>query len=186
VTTSPPDVIGVDPSQRHTALCLLRGAEPHFHEVKPTEDMLTAARKTRRETIQFVKEHHAEDAAWAIEKQLSVGGSMSALQFYFQMQILEIVRHFNPDRHPALIMPMPIQLKSYITKTQGCPSPKGRILVDHLKKQTELNGRISEHKAMAYYMALLGRDVLTGVWRYNRTKNEAPLHPWKTINGDRS
>lgn len=175
-------MIGIDPSLRHTGLCFLQGAEAIFYEIK-TEglDVLSATRKIKKEFLLF----WAEEAALSdvcIEKQLSVGGQSSALMFYVQMAILEVIAENGPTR--AVLMPMPIQLQSYVKKRHACPSPEGRALVKHFQETCNHPKRISQHCVDAYYLARLGQDVLAGVWRYNLPSNEQPLTPWKTVNGD--
>jgi len=34
------NLIGIDPSQRHTGLCVLRDSEPSFFEIQPKQDSI--------------------------------------------------------------------------------------------------------------------------------------------------
>lgn len=176
-------IIGIDPSQRHTGLCLLTKAGPVFHEIKTEDaDVLTSAAILRKGLREFISGNNAATAAFALEKQLSVGGQSSSLQFHFQMMVLEVIKQASSN--PTLIMPMPIQLQSYVRKQHGCTNPKGRTLVQHFQRTTGHNRRISEHCVDAFYLAKLGQDVLAGVWRYKLPEREAPLIPWRIRNGD--
>lgn len=176
------EIVGIDPSQRHTGLCLLREAGPIFHEIKTEDqDVLTSAGTLRRELRTFLRENKAEKAIICMEKQLSVGGQSSTLLFHMQMNVLEVVKQFNDD--PTLIMPLPIQLISYIKKKHGGDTTSAGTIVAHFKNTTGWKGRISQHCVDGYYLARLGKDVLSGVWSYKLPSKEAPLHPWRTTNG---
>lgn len=174
--------LGVDPSQRHTGLCLRGAGLLAFDEIK-TEgmDMLSSARYIRQRFIAFVRQHNAENATYAIEKQLSVGGQSSSLQFFVQMNVLEAVRYLNPE--PTLVFPLPIQLQSYVKKVQNVPSHKGREYVAFCKKQIGHPGRLSEHCVDAYYLTRLAEDVMARRWWYKLPESEAAVIPWRIENG---
>lgn len=177
-------ILGIDPSQRHTGLCLLRETGPTFHEIQ-TEglDVLSSAKKVKQELHDWLYQNcdpeHIE--AFAPEKQLSVGGQSSSLMFFMQMAILEEIG--NIRQNPCLIMPLPIQLQSYVKKKYHAPV-SGRDYVDFFKKSTGYRGRISIHCVDAYYLAKLAQDVLGGSWRYKKPSKEADLTPWEITNGD--
>lgn len=179
------EIVGIDPSQRHTGLCFLREAEPVFHEIKTeAQDVLTSAATLRKGLREFIKDNKAENAVIAMEKQLSVGGQSSTLLFHMQMNVFEVIKQLQSE--PTLVLPLPIQLTSYIKKQHKGDTSSASSIVAHFKDTTGWKGRISQHCVDAYYLALLGRDVLSGVWSYKLPSNEAPLTPWRTTNGKRN
>lgn len=178
------DILGVDPSQRHTGLCLLRGAEPIFHEIKTgKEDVLTSARTVRREFRAFVHEHQCQDAALCIERQLVMGGQSSSLMFHMQMNLMEAVKQLWG--HPQqLMMPLPNQLQSYLYHRHKIPtSASDGAIVKFFKEHTGRNKRISIHCVDAYFLAQLGREVLKGDWKYKQPSKEPAQIPWRLIDG---
>lgn len=179
------DILGVDPSQRHTGLCLLRGSQPTFYEIKTgSEDVLTSSRTIRREFRSIVKEESCQDVALCIERQMVVGGQSSALMFHMQMNFMEAVKQLWTIPDP-LFMPLPNQLQSYIYHVHGVhPKEKDSFLVNHFKKTTGYKGRISIHCVDAYYLARLGQDVHRGAWQYKIPSNEPAQIPWRITNGN--
>lgn len=176
------NVVGIDPSQRHTGVCFLTEAGPFFTEIKTgTEDVLTSSQSLRRHLRSFLREHNAQNAVFCIEKQLSVGGNSSSLMFHMQMNVLEVVRQLSPS--PVLIMPLPVQLQSYIRRRHGCENPKSATqVVAAAKRALNLKGRFSQHLADAYFLGILARDVLAGTWSYKKPSREQPLVPWEIVN----
>jgi len=179
--------IGIDPSQRHTGLCLLAEAGPDFFEIKPTQDTLL-------ESLEYLAD---EFASWlcqnwrtgdliCMERQLSVGGQSSSLMFTVQMLMLSCIKRHAPLQEMRLVMPMPIQLKSYLIRVHGIDTKNKSSIVAGFKEQTGWQGRISSHRVEAYYLALLAKDVSLGSWRYNIPTKEVKLFAGTIINGDAS
>jgi hypothetical protein len=184
-------VLGIDPSQRHTGLCLLAGTQVVLDEIKPTaDDILSSAEHLRAELKSYLdrRDPDRQIRIYSIEKQLSVGGRSSSLLFYMQMTVLatvmEHVKGLDPEA--ILMMPLPIQLQSYIQKHHQFQGKTDLDLVSHFKRQTGEAGRISVHKVDAYYLAHFGRDVYTGRHGYRLPTREANLTPWKVTNGQHS
>lgn len=180
-------ILGIDPSLRHTGLCLLSEGTIHFifREIKSTQpSMLLAVQEIRRGVRQFLLDHDALGCrCFSIEKQLSVGGHTSSTQFYVQMAVLETVRVLLAGDEPVLIMPMPVQLRSYVQKVEKAPAYGGRSYVDFFREKYNHPQRISEHCVDAFFLAKLALDVTSKRWYYKLPEKEAPLHPWRTHNG---
>jgi hypothetical protein len=74
------------------------------------------------------------------------------------------------------VMPLPKQLKSYLTKMHGIDTANKSSIVKHFKLTEGHPGRISSHLVEAYYLTRLAQDVLRGTWRYNLPSKElAPI-----------
>lgn len=179
--------LGIDPSQRHTGLCHLTVTEAFLYEIKTGDlDVLSSAAHIRLEFKTFVKKNNPHRLPiFCIEKQLSVGGHSSSLMFHMQMNVFETIKLLAKEynEEPTIIAPLPIQLQSYCTKLLGLKAVKGKTYVDEVKRLMKQEGRMSIHKADAYCLARLGRDVIDGVWSYKLPQSEAPLFPWKVTNG---
>ena len=177
--------LGIDPSLRHTGLCLIddRG-EPRLsqvdthnvHTLEATHDLRQQlgeklgkiARATTRRNIRLTV---------TVEKQLPVGGQSSALMFHVMMLVLGTMEHYLPPDY-QLVMPLPNQLKSYLQKRHSIITSKGRktpIVQAFREEYGPAIGRVSSHKAEAYYLALLGKEVMQGTWKYTQPSKEAPL-----------
>lgn len=182
-------VIGIDPSQRHTGLAdVCPGSHPAFHEIKPTGDMLSSARQIVAELEEFLEQNAHPSTLYAIEKQLSVGGQSSSLMFYMQMTVLDTIGRFVVEKFqvkPVFVMPLPIQLKSYMKKAHGFNIAKPSTIVASFKKKYDgaewAQGRISQHKVDAFMVALLAMDVMEGDWSYPLPSKEAALIPWEIV-----
>lgn len=179
--------IGIDPSQRHTGLCLLTETGPSFYEISPKHDnILDCLDELANELSSYLAQNYGSDTTICVERQLSVGAKSSSLMFLFQMAVLSMIKHAHPMEEMRLIMPLPIQLKSYMIKVHGLDTSKKSTIVAGYKAATGQSGRISSHKVDAYYLARLGRDVSLGSWRYNKPSKEAKLFAGTILNGDTS
>lgn len=178
--------LGVDPSLRHTGLCLLRGAETRFAEIKPQkQDVLSATQELRiglRKVLVDWGLTQKEPALIAIEKQLSTGGSSSALMFHVQLVVLEELKPLFAVKGVELVFPLPVQLKSYL-QHQGIGTDRKSQVVRAAKTAIGVETRLSSHCAEAYYLAQLAQEVSKGKWQYNLPRKEIPLVPWKIKNG---
>jgi len=112
-----------------------------------------------------------------------VGGESSSLRFADQLLILGCIHHYAPHEEMRLVLPLPIQLKSYMTKVHGIDTKNKSSIVAGFKEQTGWKGRISSHKVEAYYLALLARDVSLGSWRYKVPQKETKLFAGIVVNG---
>lgn len=173
---------GIDPSQRHTGLCFYGGGPTYFNEIT-TEglDVLSSGLTIRRSLIAtFRALEGGTTAAFCVEHQLPVGGQSSALLFHIMMCVLEAINHVNPN--PTILLPLPIQLQSYVAKRHGSPT-KGRPYVEQFQRTFGHTGRISQHRVDAYYLARLAEDVANGTWEYKLPSKQAALTPWSITNG---
>ena len=177
--------IGIDPSQRHTGLCLVSDEGPSFYEIKPVhENVLDCLGQIADEFSSWLcRNYHTGDLI-CIERQLSTGGQMSALMFCVQMVILSSIKSHAPLESMRLVFPLPIQLKSYLMKVHGINTKNKSSIVAGFKKNTGWSKAISSHKVEAYYLAVMGKDVLLGSWRYNIPTKEAKLFAGTILNGD--
>jgi len=176
--------IGIDPSQRHTGLCILRDSGPSFFEIQPDQpDILECMDYLATEFRSWLRQNYHIGDQICIERQLSMGGQMSSLMFLVQMVVLNCIKRHAPLQEMRLVMPLPIQLKSYMTKMHGIESKKKSSIVAGFKKQQNWQQRISSHKVEAFYLAKLAEDVLLGRWQYKLPSRETNLFEGTIING---
>jgi hypothetical protein len=177
--------LGIDPSQRHTGLAIQsKGSEPLFFEVQTgTDDLLTSMRRTRDDLMVILDRHCPSGGTiYSIERQLTQGHSSAALAAVF-MAILDAIHEWDPEPR-AILMPLPVQLISYLKRQHGVDTTSASTIVQHFKQTRGYKGTISQHKVDAYYLGRLAADVMTGRWRYNLPTKERPLVPWRITNGD--
>jgi hypothetical protein len=179
-----PLILGIDPSLRHTGLCLKDGNNLTFHEIKTKSlDVLSASELIREEFFKFVEETGCSNCSVSMEKQLSVGASYSSLMFHVQMNMLQAiklqwVKPFN------LIMPLPVHLLSYLKRVYGLkPSREASPVVKLFKETTLYQDRVSVHCVDAYYLAEIGEKIIRGEHSYNKPKKEKNLTPWRILDG---
>lgn len=176
--------IGIDPSQRHTGLCILRDSGPSFFEIQPTQDnILESMDYLADEFSSWLAQNCGSDDQICIERQLSMGGQSSSLMFLVQMVVLSCIKRHAPLEEMRLVMPLPIQLKSYITKMHGIDTKNKSNIVAGFKKQLGWTKRISSHRVEAYYLAKLAEDVLLGRWQYKIPSRETNLFEGTILNG---
>jgi hypothetical protein len=145
-----------------------------------TEDLpiLESGLKIKERVATVFKRYPA--ATYCIEKMIA-GATTSPLLFYVQMAILEEWNRYTEKR---LIHPLPIQLKSYIKSITG-ETPKNKTaIVEAARTLSGYRRRMSSHIADAYFLALLGRDVLAGKHSYKRSINELPLFFGDVLSGN--
>jgi len=99
------------------------------------------------------------------------------------MVVLSCIKQHRPTQEMSLVMPLPIQLKSYITKMHGIDTTSKSSIVAGFKKQMDWSKRISSHKVDAYYLTRLAEDVLLGRWRYKLPSKETNLFAGTILNG---
>ena len=172
-------LVGIDPSQRHIGLCLRSGTEVIFRQVNPkAKDILTCGQELYEGVLQFIVDHDACQADFAIERQLSVGAQSSSLMYHMQMKTLEVLYTVRAKRG-AIVMPLPVQLQSYVYHKHGLkPSKKATPYVDLYRDLTGDQRRLSIHCVDAYFLTELAREVKAGTWEYKLPYRETALHPW--------
>lgn len=118
-----------------------------------------------------------------MEKQLSVGGHSSALMFHMQMVIAEAVHSVSRWwKETHWVLPLPVQLNSYMKK-RGVDTTSGRTIVASKQIQAlNLEGRVSQHAADAYFLARLAEEVSAGQFTYKLPTKELELFPWTVVN----
>lgn len=179
-------ILGIDPGLRHTGLCLLDdGHDPVFTELQPyPRDVLAAVVDLKLHLkATFLQLPH--NTVIAMEKQLSVGGQSSSLLFYVQMAIAETIWEWAAHGSILykMVMPLPVQLNSYMKKVHGVSTENATAVVRSFKKATGYGGRISVHCVDAYYLAKMGQDVVNGKWSFPLPSKEMPLFPWSVTHG---
>lgn len=176
--------IGIDPSKRHTGLCLLVGTEPLFWEIRPKYDnVLDCLGQTSEELASWLCKNYRTNDLICMERQMSIGGQMAALMFCVQMGVLSTIKHYAPLEEMKLVMPLPIQLKSYMKKVHNLDITSKAAIVAGFKQKTGWEKRISSHKVDAYYLALLAKDVSLGSWQYKIPSKESKLFEGTILNG---
>ena len=176
--------IGIDPSQRHTGLCVLRNSGPSFFEIQPDQpNILECMDQLSNEFSSWLCQNYRTGDQICIERQLSMGGQMSSLMFLVQMVVLSCIKRHAPLQEMRLVMPLPIQLKSYMSKVHGIDTKKKSYIVAAFKEQLSWSERISSHKVEAYYLARLAEDVLLGRWQYKIPSRETNLFEGTILNG---
>jgi hypothetical protein len=188
-------ILGVDPSQRNTGLCLLpANGSPEFLEIKTdtkeeTLDVLSSGRMVHDDVLKFMAASSEQIVAIGMEKQLSIGGHMSALQFFMQMKVLEAIQEYGklfdpPGTRPAFVFPLPVQVKSYYVKRFGGKAKEATLLSRDYVKSLLGRKRISKHLCDAYFLAVIAGQVLNKRWSYKLPGKEARLIPWEVENGE--
>ena len=181
--------IGIDPSQRHTGIAILEnGSRPAFYEIKGKGDILSCALQIRQELTDILSTEANEGTLYCVEKQLSVGGHSSSLQFYIQMIVLETIGQFVFEKYeldPVFVMPLPVQLKSFMQKAHDMRTKTKTEIVESWKEKYQefdwAQGRISSHKVDAFCLANMGLEIMDLNWEYKLPTKEAPLIPWEII-----
>lgn len=175
-------IIGIDPSQRHTGVCIL-GEDLKIskaYDIKTGDlSILDSVNHLRLGLRDLFKEHPT--ATYSVEKMMPSARS-GALLFYVQMALLEELVLSNPA--PKLVHPLPIQLKSFMIKKFGFDPGTKTAIVEAAKKHTGYVGRMSSHMADAYFLARMADAVINHRYSYPLSKVELQLFTWKVINGN--
>lgn len=177
-------VVGIDPAIRHSGLCLLRpGAEPQFRQVNTdtNEDMVTSIRIMRTEFTRIFAPMKGKVPVLAMERQLSAGAESSASQYLAQTLLLDLALEIIEPQY--VVMPLPIQLKSYARKQLGFTTATNAQIVRSFKELTGYQGRISQHKVDAWLACRLALDVLAGKWEYKLPSKDVQPIPGIITNG---
>lgn len=172
--------IGIDPSQRHTGICVLSKSLEvvSLSEIK-TGDMpvLESIVYIRNEMRKVCKVYPT--AVYSMEKMMPQATN-GALLYCVQMAILEVL---GDSTSKQLVHPLPIQLKSYMKKLLGQVPPNKTAIVEGFKAATLYKGRVSSHCADGYFLARMAEEVVNKRFKYNLSKVELPLMTWGVIDG---
>lgn len=172
--------VGIDPSQRHTGLCVLHpdGRIAATKEIVTGDlSLMDSGVKVRRELHEFIIQEDLRGSVFCMEKQLPRLTAGPQL-FYVQMLVLEILQLYTER---LLVFPLPVQLKSYIKNRTG-ETPRSKSDVVRLAKALSgVKGRTSSHVADAYFLALLSMDLRDGKHSFRLSEAELPLISWGTI-----
>jgi len=173
--------LGIDPSQRHTGLCLLDedASRAVFRELKTKDsDLYTACQQLRSDfqatLIQWVG---LGEVIVGFERQIS---RASPFLFHVQMELLEVLAEYLKWQKSGIILPMPSQLRAYMRDAHKVNITNKSSTVNSFKKQVNYKTRISSHCAEAYYLARMAKDVYEGVWQFKRSR-ERPIIPWQEV-----
>jgi len=175
--------LGIDPAMRHTGLCLYQETGPKFSQIdtETSRDFLSSARHLKAEFRKKLTPLAGKVHDVVMERQLSVGGSSSSLQFHTQMILLDLIDEIlKPER---IYLPLPTQLISYMRKRHKVDTSNASSIVRCFREQTNWPKRISQHCVDGYYLTRLGRDVAAGNWQYAMPSKETDLIPGKISNG---
>lgn len=188
--TSPELVVGIDPSLRHTGLVLeRRGRAPIYHEIKTGSAPVVGALGTLREGFRIWLAKHevpTRGALWAIERQMAQAEGNGWLMMLAQTAVCEVIA--DVARPPVLMVaPYPNQLKAYISRVHGVKvGTKTQIRQGHrrlLRLQFSDAKLVSSHKAEAWFLAQMARDVVEGRWSYEQSTTKPLLFPWPILRG---
>lgn len=180
--------IGIDPSLRHTGLCLLEYDGKKFKyytsEVETSEDILTSAKKLRAEVRLWLRgTSEVDEVIFGMEK-MPASTITSPLLFYVQMILMEEVEDRFLNKEPQMIHPLPVQLKAYLRDMWGVDLSKGKTgIVQRFKTLTGFAKRISQHRVEAYFLAHMARHVSIGEFQLKLSERELPLTPWRMMGG---
>lgn len=173
-------IIGIDPSQRNTGVCILnpdRTVKEVYTLKTEALPLLESGEVMRAGFVTLFTLY--PDALYAVEKMIPRAFSGAAL-FYVQMIMLEEMARLTTKR---LVHPLPVQLRSFMKSVTGSVPANKTETVAKFKALTSFQGRASSHVADAYFLALLGAAVLDGRYKYRLSEDELPLTSWRAING---
>lgn len=196
VTSSPTEpelVVGIDPSLRHTGLVLDRRDQPPvYHEIKTAGVSVTEALgDIRRAFWSWLSALglDREPVVWAMERQLAQGDVNGWLMMLTQCAVCEVIYGASVGE-VQMVAPYPNQLKAYIKRMHGIATrSKTEIRYGHRKiirarVQSADVSLVSSHKAEAWFLTQMARDVLAGRWSYQQTAVKVRVFPWPIIRGE--
>lgn len=185
-------VVGVDPSQRHTGLCLMDetlSTVPVFYEIQTRgSDLLTSIQKIRKEFTNWLDENtELDDVVFSMEKMPS-GARGHQVLLPVQLALFEVVQSRYLLQQPLLVNPLPVQLKSYMWhrfKIKSQTANKSEIVKAFRDQFGNAYGvgRISSHCVEAFFLTKMAVEVLQHTWSYNKPEKELRLHPWEVLYG---
>lgn len=179
-------ILGIDPALRHTGLCLRKQAGPIFRTITtpnencPSADIVSTTRYLRSELTRIFTPMKGVVTTVALERQLSVGGRTSSMQFLAQSIALEAIVDCIAPEH--IIMPLPQQLNSWYKK-RGIDISTDSATVREFKERTGYKPRVSIHCVDAYFLTEIAQEVLDGRWEYKLPSKEVDLIPGVITNG---
>lgn len=211
VTSSPTEpelVVGIDPSLRHTGLALDRGPgqPPVYHEIKTGSiPVVEAVRFIRAELTEWlcglgldremeqlrhpVRPPGKARIVWALEQQMAQADVNGWLMLTVQVAVCEVIQAQSVGQ-VQMVAPYPNQLKAYIRRAHGVnPRTKSEIRYGQRRilRERVKSGEVplvSSHKAEAWFLTQLARDVLAGRWSYKQSPVKVKVFPWQIIRGE--
>lgn len=158
--------VGTDPAMRHTGLSLLAKGEPQFRQFNsPTnQNIVDTKRQLEAWCDKTFTPLRKKIPIFAMERQISAGAESSALQYLAQTIVLDAALSIIEPEY--IVMPLPIQLKSYARKQLGFTVTSPGQIVRSFKELTGYQGRISQHCVDGWLVARLAQDVVDGKWEY--------------------
>ena len=186
--TNPRAVVGIDPSLRHTGLALHREGEADvYYEIKTDNLSVLASQEVIREELaDGVRGLLGRDltgsrrVVWSIERQLPQGAVNGWLTMVAMLTVCAAIDNLSLPGQPAMVAPYPNQLKSYIKKVHGVSTGTKNLIRQGHKKIT--GGKlVSSHKAEAWFLTRMAKDVLNGKWTYGQSPTAPRLFSWPII-----
>jgi hypothetical protein len=127
---------------------------------------------------------------WAVERQMSQADVNGWLMMLAYCAVCEVIAAETVGEI-LMVAPYPNQLKAYIrrrwnvgtgSKTQIRLGQRRALLERGCEPQAKL---VSSHKAEAWFLAQMARDVLAGRWFYEQAAAKVRVFPWPIIRGER-
>lgn len=173
-------IIGIDPSQRHTGVCILDKdlSIVQAYDIVTGSVPLLESGIIVREMLGVLFDQYPT-ATYSVEKMMPSARNGHHL-FYIQMVLLEELAQRTNKR---LIHPLPIQLKSFMKSLLGTVPETKTDIVKAAKQLTSFPGKMTSHVADAYFLARLGDRVLNNNYKYNVSRIELPIISWEVIGG---
>ena len=176
--------IGIDPSQRHTGLCVLRDNDYVLSQIDTTSkmDLQTSVYHIRGELLKLMIDYslQPEQSHFGIERMIP-GAATSPLMFAVQTIVYDtILTHFDFDNRLTFVTPYPVQLKHYMRKQHGVDIKNKKTgIIDGYKLVTGDENRVSSHRAEAYFLSRMAIDVDAGCWSFTQKKQRLRIFPWE-------
>ena len=170
----------------------MKGKPPVYHEIKTGSAAVPEALgDIRREFALWLQRMEITwrvSVVWALERQMSQADVNGWLMMLAQCAVCEVILE-QGGAAVRMVAPYPNQLKSYIKRMHGVSTRskteirygQQKILRDLM--QTEKVPLVSSHKAEAWFLAQLARDVLDGRWSYEQSPSKVRVFPWPIIRG---
>ena len=177
--------IGIDPSQRHTGICIMRTPEDYvLSQIDTTvkDDLATSVKIIRRELRKGLfgdTEIPFDQYAFGIERMIP-GAMTSPLMFAVQTIVYDEILDFFGEYVPSFTTPYPVQLKAYMSRHHGVDIKNKKTgIIQGYKRITGDEARVSSHRAEAYFLARMAQDVIEGRWSFKQKPQKLRMFPWE-------
>lgn len=181
-------ILGLDPGQRHVGVCIREGADSFYCQVDTSTEPVVESTFLIEEGLARVvceAKRTGPIEVVCLERQISTGAKASALMFCMMITALRVLRKELPDA--KMVMPLPIQLMSYMKK-RGVPTANASSIVRHHRETEAPSKRLSQHQVDAFYLTKAAEEVILGTWEYKLpTTEKAPgafAITWRSENGE--